>query len=626
MKRALLPTAGDRPKKPRVWEWTAAPPAQPAQPPLLPSCATTKPKPALAPTPLPQTTTTPPAPTPAPAPALPTPPPTLALTPGSTRPKAGAKAKRGALDHLAYPHLFEAVLRAVIERRDAASLRALRGTSRAVAARIDAAFLADVSYALAPAEPAGPLKLAPLRPLPPHSRLLGLPWAGQPVAVATVEVGPCECHARFTPADADEAGDEAGAGVAGAEIDLGAEAEADTEAGGNGEGDADSGVGEMDLDADDEAAAGDEGAEDEAEAEAAEAEPACPAHAHEGRVRADNLGRLEYVRFVGDPHAHSAAWALEADTEIHVLDMFPRKHNGWTRMNRATLDSRRVSLQVAGGAAGAPASPAPELSELSALAPAPAPGSSPGAMCSPGTLGSLRSLPPCAPRSAPRRRILNFRLHADYEWLFDYCMLPASDVAHTTVLVSRFRGAAQLEAPEDECLLCFEASGCRTDPSRLIHVKPDAARRLSPAEGPLFGLVTSLADDWTGRLRDLLRTPYPPPMNAHTAGTLTIVGAETWENRWIQSRPNDVLLPSGYAREKIRQCFYWRCLSNVQDAILGRLTDEVDYTTRNPRIKRWWEFVYLFINEESCFRFLSLDEYAREAGERELELVLAEDV
>lgn len=335
---------------------------------------------------------------------------------------------------------------------------------------------------------------------------------------------------------------------------------------------------------------------------------ACPAHAHEARVRKSKLGQLDYVRFVGDPHAHSANWAVQADTEIHILDMFPRKGNGWTRMNRATLDSRRISLQAAGKPSRIVTDdPDDDEADLASL------GGSPRTS----RIERLRR---------PRRRVLHFRLHEDYEWLFDYCMLPPSDIVHTTVLVSKYRGPVQLEAPEDQCHLCFEASGCRTDPGKLVHVKPDPTRHLSPAEGPLFGLITSLADDWTQRLRHLLKTPYPPPMNQHTAGTITFVGTERWENRWIQSRPNDVLLPSGYAREKIKQCFYWRCLSNIQDAVLGRFTEEIDYTTRNPHIKRWWEFVYLFINEESCFRFLTLKEYAQEVGERELELVLAADI
>lgn len=536
MKRALLPNARDRPKKARVWEW-----AEPA-PIALPLC-TAKPK-----------TTPPKTATP------PTPPDTPAASTAERRRQGRA------IDHLAYPHLFEAVLAAVIEGRDAPTLRALRGTSRAVAARIDSAFLSDISYALVPLEAAGPLKLAPHQPLRPRSRLLGLPWRGQAVSAATIEVGPCECHAKFTPdtADADADAD------AEAEADVAADTEADVDAEGEGE-----------------------------------AAVKCPAHAHEARVRADQLGKLDYVRFVGDPHAHAANWALQADTEVHVLDMFPRRANGWTRMNRATLDSRRIALQ----SAGTPPSPADGVTNEPVLGP----------------LGSPRRAHD-ERAGRPRRRVLHFRMHPHYEWLFDYCMLPPSDVPHTTVLVSRYAGAPQLQPPEDLCLLCSEASGCRTDPGMLVHVKPDPTHHLSPAEGPLFGLITSLADDWCQRLRHLLKTPYPPPMNQHTAGTLTFVGTERWENRWIQSRPNDVLLPSGYAREKIRQCFYWRCLSNVQDAILGRFTDEIDYTTRNPRIKRWWEFVYLFINEESCFRFLTVDEYAQEAGERELELVLAEDV
>lgn len=578
MKRALPLNARDRPKKPRVWDWV--------EPTPTPVCAKTKTI-----TPTPPKTTTPPTPPYTPAAS------TTALRPGVP----------GTIDHRAYPHLFEAVLCAVIERRDASTLRAMRGTSRAVAARIDSAFLSDITYALETAEVTAPLKMARHRPIPPKSRLLGLPWYGQSVSTATIEVGPCECHAKFTPDTAD------------------AEVEAEAEAG------AEVDLNEMAIDMVD--------AVDTADAVEAEEESAakCPAHAHEERIRTDDLGRLEYVRFVGDPHAHAANWALQADTEVHVLDMFPRKGNGWTRMNRATLDSRRIALQ----SAGEPPNPAScedaddededaddteDVNDADSDVPDLELGA---AVASPAALdvgGKLPRQPHDDRADRPRRRVLHFRLHSEYEWLFDYCMLPPSDITHTTVLVSKYTGPVQLEAPEDFCSMCSEASGCRTNPGMLVHVKPDPTRHLSPAEGPLFGLITSLADDWTQRLRHLLKTPYPPPMNPHTAGTITFVGTERWENRWIQSRPNDVLLPSGYAREKIRQCFYWRCLSNVQDAILERFTDEIDYTTRNPRIKRWWEFVYLFINEESCFRFLSMDEYAAEVGERELELVLAEDI
>lgn len=550
MKRALLPNARDRPKKPRVWEWVEPTPI------LLPLCTSAKTK-----TITPPKTTTPP-----------TPP----YTPAASESRRTVK---GTIDHLAYPHLFEAVLAAVIERRDAPTLRALRGTSRSVAARIDSAFLADITYALEQVDASGPLKMGRHTPLPPQSRLLRLPWRGQSVSTATIEVGPCECHAKFTPDTAD-------------------------------------------VDADADAVMEDEAASK------------CPAHAHEARVREGNLGKLEYVRFAGDPHAHSANWALQADTEIHILDMFPRKGNGWTRMNRATLDSRRIALQ----SVGSPPCPSPDVDDADDAddvndADSDVPDLDLGdSLATPSPVHRLSAFgdSPRRPHDdragRPRRRVLNFRINSDYEWLFDYCMLPPSDIQHTTVMVSKYRGPVQLEAPEDFCSMCSEASGCRTDPGMLVHVKPDPTRHLSPAEGPLFGLITSLADDWTQRLRHLLKTPYPPPMNQHTAGTITFVGTERWENRWIQSRPNDVLLPSGYAREKIRQCFYWRCLSNVQDAILERFTDEIDYTTRNPNIKRWWEFVYLFINEESCFRFLTMDEYAQEVGERELELVLAEDI